>query len=216
MWLLQLHCWWWQQLLPCSWTSPVCRRMPLFILFPSFLSSYILDSASLKWPVHPPFPSWGRMLWGLVTALGSWQQPWAPRPSRVPGPSSPLLSWPPCSVRAALQQQEEEGRPWNSAGGMFLWGVEEEFLNRKEKKKKNHPSLTNWDPSLTRWLLQHLLCYQLWSPYLQGTSYHFSAQCWKCQSSHYLVLADTVENSEGTLELGIALICRNKLLPVNS
>lgn len=155
-------------------------------------------------PLQPP-------LWQLRCRTGgSRQRPPVPYPSGVSAPFLLLLSWSPCSLGAALQQQEEAGRPWNTVGGMFCEVWRKSFLIGKKEKKKIILL------SQTCWLLQLLLCYLFWSPYLQGTSFHFSDQCRKRQSSHYLVLTDTLENSKGALELGIPLICRNKLLPVNS
>lgn len=121
--LFSYPCWWWQQLLPFSWTTHVCRRMLLTILFPSLLSCHLPDTPSLTWSMQPPFSPRGKMLGG----------PWVPH-----SPSGAELGSQvsPCRCLTPLQQQEEEGRPWNSTGGMFLWGVEADFVYRKKKKFK--------------------------------------------------------------------------------
>lgn len=84
------------------------------------------------------------LLWQLRCRTGgSRQRPPVPCPSGVSAPFLLLLLWSPCSLGAALQQQEEEGRPWNSVGGMFCQVWRRSFLIGKKEEKKNYPSLTN-------------------------------------------------------------------------
>lgn len=105
-------------------------------------ASFSISRQNTGGPLGPPQPLW----WQFWCRIG------------VPGVSSPLLSWPPCGSK------KRKGGHGIALGGCFCEVRWFTFLIGIKKSWKRSP-FTNWHPSLTCWLLQ------LWSPYLQETSF---------------------------------------------